>query len=366
MNTESIHHLDIGELLAVAAARLPDKDARAHLDACATCRRDAEGWTAVALGVRHLAAAMTPASTAPFDQIRLDSVDRDSPSVLRPGVQPGAWRLRRRRALVATAAAVLVVSGGSYGLSVALGGGGGGGGAGGGGRLTPGARSTTLAAGLTAVNGCATLAGTSGTLEQVNGSDLVIMTSDGQSVPISTSPSTNVGSEASGTLDDISDGAQVVVSGTGSDGTVAATTIGIGAIGTVKMMPPSSLPSGDLKASLAAGTVADAGTGGFTVVEPNGTLVEVTTGSSTAVVTLSDVNVDQLQVGEFTVALGTPTQGGTLAASRIEQGATPSSGLPQPPSKFGMGPSKQNASQPSVQCSASASAAATMALLLAH
>jgi len=171
--------------------------------------------------------------------------------------------------------------------------------------------------------------------------------------------STNIGREEAGSLGDISDGAQVVVNGTESQGAIAATTVGVGAIGAVKMTP--SYP-GLSKGGLVAGTVADVGTRGFTVVESNGTHVAVATGSSTIVLTLSTVDVDQLQAGEFTVALGTPN-GGTLRASRVEQRPLTTSTLPQPPSTFGMTSPKQAVGTPSGGCSAAA--AQTMALMLA-
>ncbi|MGO9873800.1 MAG: hypothetical protein ACLPVY_08360 [Acidimicrobiia bacterium] len=226
-------------------------------------------------------------------------------------------------------------------------------------------RSTTLAAGLTAVNGCSTLAGASGILEQVNGSDLVIKTSDGRSVPITTSSATNIGREGSGSVDDIRDGAPIVVGGTESNGTIAAATVGVGAVGTQKLLtPPPPKPSGGSKPSLAAGTVTGTDTRGFTMVESNGTDVAVTTGASTWVVTLSTVNVDQLQVGEFTVALGTPTQAGTLAASRIEE--APLTTSEQPGTKHlstsDLALLKQVASVPNLGCSSTA--VANLALIL--
>ena len=121
MNAESTHHLDIEELLAVVDGTLLDEEAQVHLAACSACRSDAERWTAVALGVRHLAAAVPPPRTLSFDQP--PALDPESPSVPQSGVHPVAGR-PRRRALVAAAAALLVIGGGSYGLSVALGGGG--------------------------------------------------------------------------------------------------------------------------------------------------------------------------------------------------------------------------------------------------
>src|ERR1700728_2762941 len=111
--------------------------------------------------------------------------------------------------------------------------------------------------------------------------------------------------------------------------------------------------SGLSRSSLAAGSVADADTGGFTLVEPDGTKVAMTTGSSTTVVSLTTVNVDQLQVGKSTIAFGTPSQGETLAASRVEQEAMSTSGLPQS-KQIALPEPKSIASQPDVGCSSSA------------
>jgi hypothetical protein len=239
----------------------------------------------------------------------------------------GRWR---GRGFVAAAAAVLLAIGcASYGLSVALGGGA---------RPATGGRSGTLAAGLTAVNGCSSLAAASGTLEQVRGSDVVIKTSNGELVTITTSPSTTVGREASGSLGDINDGAGVFVVGTESNGTVAAATVGVGAVGAVGNLKRLTLPfskghDGPRRALpvFIGGTATEANTGGFTVVESDGTSVPVTTSSSTDVNTLTNINVSQLQVGEITVAVGSAGRGGTLEAARVEQDAMQNS--PPPLSK---------------------------------
>ncbi len=349
MNTDATRHLDIEELFAVVEGTLLDGEARAHLAVCSVCRSDVERWATVAAGVRQLAAAVPPPTTSLYDQGRLSSLDPGFVSVPQTGIHPVAGRPRRRAFVAAAAAALLVIGGASYGLTVALGGGGT--------RPATDGRSTTLAAGLTAVNGCSTLAGASGLLEQVNGSDLVIKTTDGRSVPITTSPATNIGREGSGSVDDIRNGAPIVVGGTESNGTIAASTVGVGAIGTQKLLtPPLPKPSGGSKPTLASGTVTDADPKGFTMVESNGTDVAVTTGSSTWVVALSTVNVDQLEVGEFTVALGTPTQAGTLAASRIEQAPLTTSDLPETKqlSTRDLALLKQVASVPNLGCSSTA------------
>src|ERR1700739_2061257 len=124
MNTQSTHHLEMEELLALVDGLPLPAEARAHLAACSTCRSESERWTAVALGVRHHAATLTRPSTTLFDQIRLGSLDPHSPLGLQREGHHGAGGPRRRRALVAAAAGLVVIGGGSYGLNVALGGGG--------------------------------------------------------------------------------------------------------------------------------------------------------------------------------------------------------------------------------------------------
>lgn len=318
MSTESTHHLDLEDLLAAIDGKLRDDKAKAHLGSCADCRIDAERWRAVGLGVRHLVAEVASPATPVSDQARLSSPGPAGPFV--PATETGqVGRHRRRRVLAGiTAAAVLVVAGGSYGLTEALGSGGA--------RAAP-PNTPTAAAGLSAVSGCPNLAGVSGTLEQRNGSDLVIETS-GRSVTITTSPSTRmIGSEGIGTLGDITDGAQVTVDGTDTHGTITATTVTVGATDKVKPFEPPQ-PSGP---PLTVGTVTDAYTGGFTVVDPDGTSVAVTTTSSTTVITLRTLTVQQLRIGGFTVIVGnTPGHGGTLVAGAVEQVPHPIS-FPQGP-----------------------------------
>ena len=71
---------------------------------------------------------------------------------------------------------------------------------------------------LTAVGGCTGVELASGTLEQVNGSSLVIKTASGQPVTVTTTASTTV-SVAGPLLSDITDGASVIVLGPSSGGT---------------------------------------------------------------------------------------------------------------------------------------------------
>jgi hypothetical protein len=315
MSSESTHHLDIEDLLAAVDGNPGGKDARAHLASCSVCRVDAEHWAAVARGVRHLDAEVVPAATSFFDQALATS---PSPAVLsRPATE--TLRIRRHprwRALVGVAAAAVLVIGGSwYGLTSA--------------RYRRGNRPATP--GLVAVNGCSNLAAVSGTLERVNGSDLVLQTSDGQSVAITTTASSPIGSEGDGTLDDVSDGARVLVFGIESNGTITAATVNVGALDKVKPLEPPQPSELNPRATVATvGTVADAHTGGFTMVKSDGTNVAVRTTGSTKVFTLRTLSAQQLQVGGFTVAVGnTPGPGDTLVAGAVQQLPEPIS-FPQP------------------------------------
>ena len=94
---------------------------------------------------------------------------------------------------------------------------------------------------LTSVSGCARLGQANGTVERVNGTDVVIKTASGQLVTVTTTATTRLA--ASGALlGDITDGAAVTVAGTGSDGTIAAdyVVVGGGNAKNVKELPPGA------------------------------------------------------------------------------------------------------------------------------
>src|ERR1700728_454515 len=146
---------------------------------------------------------------------------------------------------------------------------------------------------LTAVSGCAAHAQASGTLERVNESSLVIKTASGQPVPVTTTAATTVG--VSGPLlGSIPDGTSVTVAGTSSGGTIAAAVVSV--------RPPFS-PQASPGFVTVQGTVADAGTGRFTVGTPRGTRVLMTTSGAT-VVNIFHVSLNQLPAGAATTAIG--------------------------------------------------------------
>jgi len=276
-------HLDLEDLIAEVTGQAIGGRAREHLAGCEQCQLEANRWNLVADGVRDLAAeaAQVPQPARPPH--------------IRRHVLAGPWR--RATVIVGSVAAALVlllVAGTAAGLvHVHLSGPGSGSGS-----------ETTL----TSVSGCPRLEQAHGTLERVNGADVVIKTASGQLVTVTTTATTRLA--ASGALlGDITDGTAVTVAGTRSDGTLAADFV------VVSANPPSLTVPGIVTVT---GTVADAGTTGFTVVTSAGTRVPVTTSGATAV-TVSHASLSQLQDGGRTMAIGYPGPDGTLSALAVVQ-----------------------------------------------
>ena len=176
-------HLDLEDLIAEAAGQPIGDRARDHLASCEHCQREANRWNLVADGVRGLAAA-APETAQPARPRRTGQ-----------RVLAGPWRRAMLVAGSAAAALVLLVGiGAATGLvHVHLSG--------------PGTETV-----LTAVTGCTQLQQADGTLEQVNGSSLVIKTASGQPVTVTTTATTLV-SMSGPLLSDITDGASVMVRG---------------------------------------------------------------------------------------------------------------------------------------------------------
>jgi len=280
MNTETADtpypHLDLGDLITGAAGQPIGDRAREHLAGCQHCQVEAKRWDLVADGVRGLAAGAPEAAQPSWPR-------RTRQRVLAP------WR---RALLVATSAAAAVL------LLVGIG------------ALTglvhvhvPGPSTNTV---LTAVTGCSQLEQADGTLEQVNGSNLVIQTASGQALTVTTTASTFV-SMSGALLSDITDGASVMVRGYSSGGTIQAAIITVG-------QPFSAVnPAGFVPLQ---GTVLDASTTGFTLVTPTGTRVVVATSAGTLVV-VPHASPGQLQPGTLIFALGNAGPDGTLSARAV-------------------------------------------------
>jgi hypothetical protein len=269
-------HLDIDDLLTDPVS----ERARAHLDGCAGCRTEAARWETAAGGVLELIAG------TPEPELELD--------VVPAGPVRGGTGRRPRTAFIATAAAAVLVLGGvGYGLSSALI------------RSGPG----TVTAGLTAVSGCAGLEQTDGTLAQLDGTTVIVGASPGQQVRAATSARTSV--NVSGLpISDITDGASAMVAGPESNGTLQAKMVILGATGARRINTPDGPPT--------QGTISDLTGTGFTLVEPDGTQLAVTTSSDTNV-TMINAGLGQLRTGAYTMAIGYARPDGTLAAIAILQ-----------------------------------------------
>jgi hypothetical protein len=271
-------HLDLEDLIAEVTGQQVDDRAREHLARCELCRAEAARWDLVAGGVRGLVAA-TPQAAQPA-----------RPSHTRPRVPVGP---RRRTMLAAAAAALLILGAAGYGASNFV-------------HLKFGTGGTSAGTVLTAVGGCAGLEQTTGRLEQVTGSSLVINTAGGQPVTVTTTASTFV--SMSGALrSDIRDGAPVMVRGPRSGGAIAAVIVTVGPRFSAVASP------GFVHVK---GTVADVSSAGFTVITSSGTRVRVTTSGDTLVV-VPHASLGQLQHGATIFAVGHAGPTGTLSAQAV-------------------------------------------------
>jgi hypothetical protein len=317
MTIDEQAHLGVADLTGLASEAPLDPAAGAHLDSCPECQAEARGWSVIAAGVRTIMAEIPPPAAAPEGV--LAAIGREGGVASRPPLAAASPAAKpARRGLPgwhpAAAAAVTVVVLGGGGLGIAS-------------TLSPGVRGTgqVMTAALTATS-CRSLKLAIGTLTSVAGSTLVIKPVIGPAVRVSTSASTTVTREVKGTLADVRDGMHVIVSGARSDGQITAWQIGVTPSSLAAKAPALSVPGWQVQGfqpalalGLANGTVADATTAGFTVDEPGGTHVRVSTSSSTTVVSLVKVTVAGLRTGQWTVAVGSVTGHNALAASTVEQ-----------------------------------------------
>ena len=268
-------HLDLEDLIAEAAGQPIGDRAREHLGSCEQCQLEANRWNLVAGGVRGLAAA-APETAQPVRPRRTGQ-----------RVLAGPWRRAMVVAGSAAAALVLLVGLGAVTGYVHI------------------SRNSTQTS-LTAVTGCTRLDQAEGTLEQVNGTSLVIKTASGQPVTVTTTASTFVNMSGP-LLSDITDGLTVDVRGSTSNGTIAAAIITVGqpfsAVNPARFVPVQ-------------GTVSDASPAGFTLVTSTGTRVPVTTSGDTLVIVLH-ASLGQLPAGAAIFAVGQAGPDGTLSARAV-------------------------------------------------
>jgi hypothetical protein len=290
-------HLDLGDLIAEVTGQPIADLAREHLARCEHCRAEANRWDLVAAGVRDLADA-TPETVRParpgHSRLGHTRLGRSRPGPTSPGhSRPRVLASARRRPMLAIGAAAALALLGVAGY-----------------RATAAVTRHPAGTVLTAVSGCAQLEQASGTLEQVNGTSLVIKTASGQPVTVTTTASTRV-SVAGPLRSDITDGTPVIVLGPSSDGTIAATSVTLAPPPNATLTPPPGWV-------IVRGAVSDASAAGFTVVTSGGARVPVTTSSGTFVVVAS-ASLGQLQAGVTTVAVGRAGPDGTLSAGGVVQ-----------------------------------------------
>lgn len=270
-------HLDLGDLIARAAGQPVADRAQEHLASCGHCRREANRWNLVADGVRGLAAA-APQTAQPARTRRT-----------RQRVLAAPWRRAMLVAGSAAAALVLLVGAGTLTGLVHV-------------HLSGPSTQTAL----TAVTGCSVLEQADGTLEQVNGSSLVLKTASGQPVTVTTTATTFI-SMSGPLLNDITDGASVMVRGARQDGAIKAAIVTVGQ--PFRVVNPSGFVP-------VQGTVADATTAGFTLVTSSAAQVPVTTSGDTLVI-VPHASPGQLQSGTAVFAIGHAGPDGTLSARAV-------------------------------------------------
>ena len=181
----------------------------------------------------------------------------------------------------------------------------------------------------TPTSGCQTnQRGVAGTLKAVKGTTLTVTSprTGGKDVSVTTSASTKIQKTVSGAVSDITNGAVVTVRGT-STGTnaISAQQVAIlpASVAPALPQPPAGAapPAKTRPAGVAVGTVSKATNGSFTVTEPGGTVVTVTTSSTTKVVKTVSATVNQLTSASPSSVRGTANASGNIAATQITQGA---------------------------------------------
>jgi len=316
--TNASAHLSLEELVAASRPGVAGL-ANPHLQQCPDCRAEVEQWRATARAVRQAAPIAAP---PPYVlQGVLDEIDRP----LR-----GATGRRGRRGvlLLAAAASAGLIAAAGYGLWPQ--------GSGTGPAQTPATFSAqqVAAMGLLTTE-CQSLKVAAGTLRSKDGSTLVVETAEGKQVKVDASAASRVTRQVAGSLSDLSDGTRVMVRGEGDEAgeTITAETVLVA--GAQMKLPklPEGMGAGiaSMMASrgTAMGTVGDVGSDGFTVTGTGGTRVRVAASGSTKFVKQEQARLDQLEVGKYTVVVGTLDGDKSLKATTVQQdsltnGARPS------------------------------------------
>jgi len=288
-DTTRFPHLDLDDLIAEASGQSAGVGARAHLAACAQCRLEADRWARVADGVRSLAA----------DAIEPELAEPELGASRRPRSRSS----RRTWWAAGSAAAALLLLAGLGEATGAL-------------HVSVGARSggsgSSDAASFTTVTGCPQIQSANGTLERVNGGDLVVKTRGGQTITMTTTAATFIGESGSAgppssLAGAITDGARVYAAGSRARGGIHARAVGVGL---------SATQVAQSRSGPATGTVADARAGGFTLVTPSGSRIPVTVSAHT-LITVMHAQPGRLPTGAAIFAYGRAGSNRTLAAGGV-------------------------------------------------
>ena len=232
------------------------------------------------------------------------------------------WWMRSRTAAAAAVGVAVALGAGGYGIAVAAGGSGT---AADGTSVLPAADTSSSPNGGNAAPGCggAFMRGIAGTLKSDNGSTLTVQSTApapaNVTATVTTNSSTLAVRIASGSLADVTDGAQVLVGGSFANNTLTAKNIVTGsglALGTGRTPAGAANWSGS---GFASGTVADKTASGFTVVAANGARVTVATSSSPTVQTDVRISVSALRVGQRVAVSGAPGSNNAITATQVEE-----------------------------------------------
>ncbi len=190
------------------------------------------------------------------------------------------------------------------------------------------ALAATTQAAATPTTSCTTnKRGVAGTLKSIDGaSSLTVTSRSGATVKVTASSTTKIQKTVAAKVSDVVNGSVVTVRGT-SSGTNAISADQISVLPAsagqkLTQIPPAAAGPArrGTQAGIALGTVSKVANGTFTVTEPGGNVVTVTTSASTKVIKTVDAAVKDLTPGQPIAVAGTANADGSVAATAITQG----------------------------------------------
>jgi hypothetical protein len=314
-------HLTLAELAASAASQPLPAGAAAHLHTCAACQARSHGL--VPDGVSYLLTRCQPPPDL-MDRV-FEAIDsQPAPTPLpapTPRPAPTRGRYRARRLALGAAVAAVLLGGATAGLVTAL---------------SPAGTAPAAEGGGNAIAHAGVsltecprvqLQVLGRTLLGVSGTDLELEGPGSTPLTVTTSATTEILREVTGTVADVSDGAHVLVAGKVTGAAIAGLVVDV-MPGTGSAVPS---PEGGSRAwassGLAYGTVEDNRGAGFSVLEGDGTGVPVTMSASSLVIRAVHASLGEFQAGQGTSVVVTTGPDGTLTAISAEQASLPAGAL---------------------------------------